>query len=121
MTPDELIEAAAQAIEIAEVGYDLNLTELIDGKATYTLTYERGSAPLKFSSITDAHEHIAHTRAIARARAAASIFIEVSAKKAASFPAQDHGYLSTDPVEASRQTAQEISTSILALAPKPEG
>ncbi len=68
MTPDrETIERVAAAIESAEVGYSLELTRLVDGERTYTLTYSDGTPPLTFDDIDDGYDHIRRRRHKAQA------------------------------------------------------
>jgi hypothetical protein len=118
MTPEDLIEAAAKAIEDAEFGYSLNLTRLVDNESTYVLTYTDGSEPLEFSDIDEAYEHIAYKRETARARAAASIFIEACAKEADAASAMREQLFQENgaSLNASKAVqAQEIATAIRAL------
>lgn len=63
-------EAVAKAIGDADAafGYSCNLTRLVDGIATYTLTMA-GYEPAEFDSIDDAHLVIAERRNAARADA----------------------------------------------------
>lgn len=63
-------EAVAKAIGVADAafGYSCNLTRLVDGIATYTLTMA-GHEPAEFDSINDAHLVIAERRNAARADA----------------------------------------------------
>ncbi len=42
----DVVGKVAGAIEDAEFGYSMNLTSLVDGVSTYTLTYSDGSPPL---------------------------------------------------------------------------
>lgn len=68
MTPDrETIERVAAAIESAEVGYSLELTRLVDGERTYTLTYSDGTPPLTFGDIDDGYDHIRQRKLKAQA------------------------------------------------------
>lgn len=49
---EKAIEAVAKAIEDAddEFGYCMELTQLVDGVSTYTLTYNGDAEPLEFGS-----------------------------------------------------------------------
>jgi hypothetical protein len=70
----------------------------------------------------NAHQERRREIARTKARAVTGIFMEACAKKAEDFPAETHGSLSTNPVEAARQTANEIAAAIRALAsPVKEG
>lgn len=64
---DDLKEKIADAIEGAQVGYQLRLTSLVDGVSTYTLTYDDELGNLTFDCIDDGYAHIAARK---RARAA---------------------------------------------------
>ena len=66
---EALIAKVAEAIESAEVGYSLNLTRLVDGEHTYTLTYSDGAGPFEFSDINDGYEHIRNRKRKAQAEA----------------------------------------------------
>lgn len=66
----DVVGKVAGAIEDAEFGYSMNLTSLVDGVSTYTLTYSDGSPPLEFPGTDEAYAHIASKRAAARARSA---------------------------------------------------
>lgn len=69
------IEAAAKAMESAELGYHLRLTGLVDGVHTYTLTYDDGTPPLNFDNIDDGYAHIASKRRLAQATAAITAYL----------------------------------------------
>jgi len=66
----EIVERVAAALEMAEVGYHLRLTSLVDGVSTYTLSYDDGTADLTFDCTDDAYVHIAHKKRQAAARLA---------------------------------------------------
>lgn len=68
--PADMIERAAEAIEKADVGFNLRLVRLVDGVSTYTLTYDDGSPVLEFESTDDAYDHIRQKKAVAQATAA---------------------------------------------------
>lgn len=73
-----MIERVAKAIEGADVGYSMNLTRLVDGVHTYTLTYDDGTPPLEFGSTDDVYDHVTARRQFARARAALEELLEPS-------------------------------------------
>lgn len=70
MITDEMVEAAARAMEEAEFGYNLSLTRLVDGVHTYTLTYSDGSDPIEFDDMDAAYAHVAGKQRAAQAIAA---------------------------------------------------
>lgn len=132
MTPTELIEAAARAIQDAdEIGYSLNLTRLVDSESTYVLTYTDGSEPLEFSDTDPAYEHIARKRATARALAAASIIIEACANEVdalvevlpwvAALAAIDGNERTEKLINIFFETLDNLRCVIRALAPVKEG
>ncbi|TIM16228.1 MAG: hypothetical protein E5Y67_03275 [Mesorhizobium sp.] len=67
---EAMVEIAAKAIDDAEFGFTLNLTRLVDGVSTYTLTYSDGSPPLEFGATDEAYEHVAQRKRLTLARAA---------------------------------------------------
>lgn len=67
---DDMVEAAAKAMDDAEFGFSLNLTRLVDGVSTYTLTYSDGSPTLEFEDTDEAYEHVAQRKRLIQARAA---------------------------------------------------
>jgi hypothetical protein len=70
---DDRVERVAKAIEAAQnaVSYRLELTRLVDGLSTYTLTYADGEK-LEFDDIDDGYLHIEQKKRLALARAAIS-------------------------------------------------
>lgn len=67
---EAMVEIAAKAMDDAEFGFTLNLTRLVDGVSTYTLTYSDGSPPLQFGATDEAYEHVAQRKRLTQARAA---------------------------------------------------
>ncbi|TIM07563.1 hypothetical protein [Mesorhizobium sp.] len=67
---EAMVEIAAKAMDDAEFGFTLNLTRLVDGVSTYTLTYSDGSPPLEFGATDGAYEHVAQRKRLTQARAA---------------------------------------------------
>lgn len=63
------IQAVADALEKAQLGYKLELTRLVDGESTYTLTYSDGMV-LTFDDQDEGYEHIRRRRRETQARAA---------------------------------------------------
>ncbi|RWP31770.1 hypothetical protein [Mesorhizobium sp.] len=70
LVTEAMVEIAAKAIDDAEFGFTLNLTRLVDGVSTYTLTYSDGSPPLEFGATDEAYEHVAQRKRLTLARAA---------------------------------------------------
>lgn len=66
---EALIQSVAEAIEAADVGYNLRLTKLVDGISEYTLTYSDGEEHV-FEDINDGYQHISDRRFRAKAMAA---------------------------------------------------
>ncbi len=66
---EALIQSVAEAIEAADVGYNLRLTKLIDGISEYTLTYSDGEEHV-FEDINDGYRHIRDRKFRAKAVAA---------------------------------------------------
>ncbi len=66
---EALIQSVAEAIEAADVGYNLRLTKLLDGISEYTLTYSDGEEHV-FEDINDGQRHISDRRFRAKAVAA---------------------------------------------------
>lgn len=66
---EALIQSVAEAIEAADVGYNLRLTKLLDGISEYTLTYADGEEHV-FEDINDGYRHIRDRRFRAKAVAA---------------------------------------------------
>ena len=68
MTSSTVREAVEAILDADEIGYSLNLTRLVDGEHTYTLTMQ-GREPVEFSDIDDAYEHIRQVKRQIRADA----------------------------------------------------
>lgn len=66
---ETLIQSVAEAIESADVGYNLRLTKLLDGISEYTLTYADGES-FTFEDINDGYRHIRDRKFRAKAVAA---------------------------------------------------
>jgi hypothetical protein len=112
----EMIEAVAQAVEDAEIGYSINLTRLVDGESTYTLRYQDGTPTLEFGSYDEASEHVGETRGERRARAVISAL--------SSLPAIGEGSRAEGLEEAARLIEASIIKETSAgkvLAPRQEG
>jgi len=77
MTPlsPAALEEAAKAVDAAEFGYHLQLTSLVDGVSTYTLTYNDLPEPLTFSDIDDAYLHLADRKRTTQATAAITAYL----------------------------------------------
>jgi hypothetical protein len=54
---EALIQSVAEAIEAADVGYNLRLTKLVDGISEYTLTYSDGEEHV-FEIAEDCYRHV---------------------------------------------------------------
>lgn len=67
---DEQVERVAAAMEAAEFRYRMELTRLVDGVSTYTLTYDDASEPLTFETTDECYEHVAKRKRETQARAA---------------------------------------------------
>lgn len=65
---DEIIEAAARAIDEATIGYSIRLTKLTDDGSEYTATID-GHEPRVFEDMDDAREWVGHITREAKARA----------------------------------------------------
>lgn len=79
------LEKAARALTDAdaEFGYSLQLTRLVDGVSTYTLTISDGTPPVELS-YDEGQDIIAHKKALIRARAViASIEVDDAMVEAA--------------------------------------
>ncbi|BEV43990.1 hypothetical protein [Afipia carboxidovorans] len=77
MTPlsPTTLEEAAKAVDAAEFGYHLQLTSLVDGVSTYTLTYNDLPEPLTFSDKDDAYLHLADRKRTTQATAAITAYL----------------------------------------------
>jgi hypothetical protein len=67
-----LLQKVAEAIQAADVGYNLRLTKLVDGISEYTLTYSDGEEHL-FEDIDDSYRHVDDRRFLAKAQAAIDV------------------------------------------------
>lgn len=71
MSAAQQLDAIAHAIETAEFGWRIELTRLVDGEHTFTLTLGDGRI-LEFSSHDDAYAYVAAERRLVQARAVLS-------------------------------------------------
>lgn len=71
MTATEEVTVIARALESAEFGFRIELTRLVDGEHTYTLTFSDGRI-MEFSSHDDAYAVVAEERRLVQARAVLS-------------------------------------------------
>lgn len=79
---EAIVEAVADALEKAEFGFSMELTRLVDGVSTYTLTYSDDAPPLEFEYTDDAYDHIAKRRRQTQARAAIAAMAGNGGRKA---------------------------------------
>ncbi len=67
----EMVERVANALEQADVRYRMELTRLVDGESTYTLTYGDGRM-FEFPDTDEVYAHVRRTKREVAARAALS-------------------------------------------------
>jgi hypothetical protein len=112
MTTEELIEAAARAIDP---------DAFADWQRMYAYCISCRDDEEIAKRYADKSSLASIEAARTKARAVISLTIEACRKEATNFLAEYHGNLSADPRRAAAQTAQEIAARIRALAPKVEG
>jgi hypothetical protein len=82
--PSVLLERVAEALEGTAFNFSIELTRLVDGVSTYTLTTSDGSR--EFPSHQDAYDCVSQQKRQRQARAVLAVALEEAAKAVEALP-----------------------------------